>query len=113
MIIAIASLMVLDTVAAETTSTVGRTEQMLVQHHKSHALKKVQKKVKLKSGTRSPIIPEDTIVVDDDVVLGRNRRSQQFGKLVKHTEIELSPRILARLFLARIRALQQYEQVRG
>ena len=54
--------------------------------------------------------PEDTLVVDDDLVLGRNRRAKEFGKIVHEKEIELSDYVKIRLALARMKALEAYKR---
>ena len=50
------------------------------------------------------------LILDDEVTFGRNRRSQEFGKLV---EDELSDYVKFRLWLARQIALAKYKQVHG
>jgi hypothetical protein len=50
------------------------------------------------------------LVLDDEITYGRNRRSQEFGKLV---EEELSDYVKFRLWLARQMALAKYREAHG
>ena len=53
----------------------------------------------------------DDIVVDDEVTFGRNRKADQFGKLVH--EDELSDYVKFRLWLARQLAMRAYEKAQA
>jgi hypothetical protein len=55
---------------------------------------------------------DDSIIVDDDVVFGRNRHSREFGQLI-HEDNELSDSIKLRLALARAKAMQKYQEKWG
>ena len=50
------------------------------------------------------------LIIDDEVTFGRNRRSQEFGKVV---EDDLSDYVKFRLWLARQMALAKYKEVHG
>ena len=54
----------------------------------------------------------DDIIVDDDVTFGRNRRAEQFGKVV-HEDVELSDYVKFRLWLARQLAMRAYEKAQA
>jgi len=47
------------------------------------------------------------LIIDDEVTFGRNRRSEEFGKVV---EDELSDYVKFRLWLARQLAMRAYEK---
>jgi hypothetical protein len=47
------------------------------------------------------------LIIDDEVTFGRNRRSEEFGKVV---EDELSDYVKFRLWLARQMALAKYKE---
>jgi len=51
----------------------------------------------------------DDLIIDDEVTFGRNRKAEQFGKLV-HEDVELSDYVKFRLWLARQLALRAYEK---
>jgi hypothetical protein len=51
----------------------------------------------------------DDIVVDDEVTFGRNRKAEQFGKVVDE-DPELSDYVKFRLWLARQLAMRAYEK---
>jgi hypothetical protein len=53
----------------------------------------------------------DDIVVDDEITFGRNRRSEQFGKVV-HSD-ELSDYVKFRLWLARQLAMAAYRKAQA
>ena len=55
-------------------------------------------------------LEDSDLIIDDEVTYGRNRRSQEFGKLV---EDELSDYVRFRLWLARQIALAKYKEVHG
>lgn len=57
-----------------------------------------------------PTNNQQEIVVDDDVVLGRNHNRIE---IVKEDEEELSDYVKFRLLLARVKALQKYEEIWG
>ena len=48
------------------------------------------------------------LILDDEVTFGRNRRSQEFGKIVE--DDELSDYVKFRLWLARQRAMAKYKE---
>ena len=54
----------------------------------------------------------DNIVVDDEIVFGRNKKVNEFGKLI-HDDIELSDHVRFRLWLARQLALKKYQETWG
>ena len=51
----------------------------------------------------------DNIVVDDEVTFGRNKKVDQFGKLI-HEDVELSDYVKFRLWLARQLALKKFNE---
>ena len=51
------------------------------------------------------------LIIDDEVTFGRNRRSQEFGKVVE--DDELSDYVKFRLWLARQLAMRAYEKARA
>ena len=54
----------------------------------------------------------DNIVVDDEVTFGRNKKVDQFGKLI-HEDVELSDYVKFRLWLARQFALKKFNETRA
>lgn len=62
--------------------------------------------------SNSGIDDEGDVVVDDDVIFGRNRQARNFGKIV-HDDIEVSDYAKFRLFLARTIALEKFRQLHG
>ena len=50
------------------------------------------------------------LIIDDEVTYGRNRRSAEFGKVVKE---ELSDYVKFRLWLARQMAMAKYKEKRA
>ena len=54
----------------------------------------------------------DNIVVDDEVTFGRNKKVDQFGKLI-HEDVELSDYVKFRLWLARQLALKKFNETRA
>ena len=52
-------------------------------------------------------LEDSDLIIDDEVTFGRNRRSQEFGKVV---EDELSDYVKFRLWLARQLAMRAYEK---
>jgi hypothetical protein len=78
----------------------------------------VQRKTHLKQTQSQPLLQqskfdlEDSdLIIDDEITFGRNRRSQEFGKLVE--DDELSDYVKFRLWLARQTALAKYKEVHG
>jgi hypothetical protein len=55
-------------------------------------------------------LEQSDLIIDDEITYGRNRRSQEFGKLV---EDDLSDHVKFRLWLARQMALAKYKEVHG
>jgi len=53
-------------------------------------------------------LDDSDLIIDDEVTFGRNRRSEQFGKVVQSDE--LSDYVKFRLWLARQRAMAAYEK---
>ncbi len=77
----------------------------------------VLRKTHLKQ-TQSPLFQQSKfdlensdLIIDDGVTFGRNRRSQDFGKVVQNDE--LSDYVKFRLWLARQLALKKFEEVHG
>jgi hypothetical protein len=54
----------------------------------------------------------DDLIIDDEITFGRNRKANEYGKLV-HEDIELSDHVKFRLWLARQLALKKFEEVHG
>jgi hypothetical protein len=52
----------------------------------------------------------DSLVIEDEIVFGRNLQARKFGKIVDE---ELSDYVLWRLWRARQLALSKYNQVHG
>jgi hypothetical protein len=77
-----------------------------------HVMKKgqVRGKPKLKLKSTLAILPPspEEIIVDDDLVLGRNRNRIE---LVHKKEEELSDHVKIRLLVARMKALKKYQEV--
>ena len=78
----------------------------------------MQRKTHLKQTQSQPLLQqskfdlEDSdLIIDDEVTFGRNRRSQEFGKLVE--DDELSDYVKFRLWLARQTALAKYKEAHG
>jgi len=70
-------------------------------------------KVKRKSKLKRPRPSNPTsIVIDDSLTLGRNRRSYEFGQVVHEQEEELSDYVQIRLLVARLKALEAYRKAR-
>jgi len=77
----------------------------------------VLRKTHLKQ-TQSPLFQQSKfdlenseLIIDDELTFGRNRRSQDFGKVVQIDE--LSDYVKFRLWLARQLALKKFEEVHG
>ena len=74
----------------------------------------VQRKTHLKQTQSQPLqqskfdLEDSDLIIDDEVTYGRNRRSQEFGKVVE--DDELSDYVKFRLWLARHRAMRAYEK---
>ena len=75
----------------------------------------MQRKTHLKQTQSQPLLQqskfdaEDSdLIIDDEIKLGRNRRSAEFGKLVE--DDELSDHVKFRLWLARQLAMRAYEK---
>jgi hypothetical protein len=61
---------------------------------------------------QSDLNDSDGFIIDDEVTIGRNLKSRDFGKIV-HEDIELSDYVKFRLWLARQLALRKFDQVHG
>ena len=55
-------------------------------------------------------LEDSDLILEDEVTYGRNRRSQEFGKVI---EDDLSDYVKFRLWLARQMALAKYRKVHG
>ena len=53
-------------------------------------------------------LEDSDLIIDDEVTFGRNRRSQEFGKVVE--DDDLSDYVKFRLWLARQRAMAKYKE---
>ena len=53
-------------------------------------------------------LEDSDLIIDDEVTFGRNRRSQEFGKIVE--DEELSDYVKFRLWLARQLAMRAYKK---
>lgn len=53
-------------------------------------------------------LEDSDLIIDDEVTFGRNRRSQEFGKVVE--DDELSDYVKFRLWLARQLAMRAYDK---
>ena len=51
-----------------------------------------------------------SIVIDDSLTIGRNRRSYEFGQIVHEQEEPLSDYVQIRLLVARMKALEKYRK---
>ena len=74
----------------------------------------VQRRTHLKQ-TQSPLhqqskfdLEDSDLIIDDEITFGRNRRSEEFGKIVE--DDELSDYVKFRLWLARQIAMAKYEE---
>jgi hypothetical protein len=56
-------------------------------------------------------LDESDLIIDDELTFGRNRRSEQFGKVVQSDE--LSDYVKFRLWLARQLAMRAYEKAQA
>ena len=74
-------------------------------------LRKTQLQLKQPLSNRD-IDDNDNIVVDDEVTFGRNKKVDQFGKII-HEDIELSDYVKFRLWLARQLALKKFTETRA
>ena len=74
----------------------------------------VQRRTHLKQTQSLPFqqskfdLEDSDLIIDDEVTFGRNRRSQEFGKVVQ--DDELSDYVKFRLWLARQRAMAKYKE---
>ena len=75
----------------------------------------LQRKSQLKQ-TQKPLsnfgLDDSDLIIDDEVTFGRNRKAEQFGKVVDE-DPELSDYVKFRLWLARQLALRAYEKARA
>ena len=53
-------------------------------------------------------LEDSDLIIDDEITFGRNRRSEEFGKIVE--DDELSDYVKFRLWLARQIAMAKYEE---
>jgi len=74
-------------------------------------LRKTQLQLKQPLSNRD-IDDNDNIVVDDEVTFGRNKKVNQFGKII-HGDVELSDYVKFRLWLARQLALKKFNETRA
>jgi hypothetical protein len=74
-------------------------------------LRKTQLQLKQPLSNRD-LDDNDNIVVDDEVTFGRNKKVDQFGKII-HEDIELSDYVKFRLWLARQLALKKFTETRA
>jgi len=60
-------------------------------------------------------LEDSDLILDDEITLGRNRWAAEFGKVVYDDELsdELSDDVIVRLWIARLKALQKYDEVWG
>ena len=63
--------------------------------------------------SKNTIDDNDDVVVDDEVTLGRNRKAQDFGKIIHDDDELLSDYVTFRLWLARQLALKKYQETWG
>jgi hypothetical protein len=63
--------------------------------------------------SKTSIDDNDDIVVDDEVTFGRNRKAEQFGKVVHEDEEPLSDYVMARLAQARELAMAAYRKAQA
>ena len=77
----------------------------------------MQRRTHLKQTPSQPLhqqskfdLDDSDLIIDDEVTFGRNRRSQEFGKVV---EDDLSDYVKFRLWLARQITLAKYRQAHG
>ena len=75
----------------------------------------MQRKTHLKQTQSQPLLQQSKfdldhsdLILDDEVTFGRNRRSQEFGKVVE--DDELSDYVKFRLWLARQLAMRAYDK---
>ena len=60
--------------------------------------------------SKNELDDNDDIIVDDEVTFGRNRKSENFGKIVHEDEEPLSDYVMARLAQARELAMAAYKK---
>ena len=75
----------------------------------------MQRRTHLKQTQSQPLhqqskfdLDDSDLIIDDEVTFGRNRRSEEFGKVVQSDE--LSDYVKFRLWLARQRAMAKYKE---
>ena len=74
-------------------------------------LRKTQLQLKQPLSNRD-LDDNDNIVVDDEITFGRNKKVDQFGKII-HEDVELSDYVKFRLWLARQLALKKFNETQG
>jgi len=100
-------------ICLQNTIVLGATSAVVVangaiQNAHTHAVT-TKKKPRLKSRiVLAPINPVEEYIVDDDIVLGRNRNRLE---IINEQEEELSDYVKIRLMVARMKALEKYKQV--
>jgi hypothetical protein len=72
-----------------------------------------KKKVVLRKSELVDISDFDDVIIDDDTVLGRNRRVQDYGKLISEPAVDISDYVKIRLMVARMKALKRYQEIRN
>mgnify|MGYP000078431398 CR=1 FL=1 len=72
-------------------------------------LRKTTRKSQLRSNPKG--LDDSEFEVNDEITFGRNRQSNQFGKVV-HDDEDLSDYVTIRLALARAKALQAYRNTK-
>jgi len=99
---------------ADNVTSYGVEKIVKTPHICKAALKKwylLRTKKIIRKSAYSSINDFDDIIIDDDVVLARNRRAQNFGRLSHENGNDLSDFIKIRLALARIKALKRYKEM--
>jgi len=79
----------------------------------------LQRRTHLKQ-TQSPLhqqskfdLDDSDLIIDDEVTFGRNRRAEQFGKVVHEDDEPLSDYVMARLAKARELAMEAYRKAQA
>jgi hypothetical protein len=73
-----------------------------------------QPKSQLQPLSNNELDDGDDIIVDDEVVFGRNRKAEQFGQLVhEDDDAPLSDYVMARLAQARELAMEAYRKAQA
>ena len=75
-------------------------------------LKQTQKPLHQPLSNRS-LDDNDDLIIDDEVTFGRNRRAEQFGKVVHENDEPLSDYVMARLAKARELAMEAYRKAQA